>query len=201
MRAPLLPLALALATLSSAEDTTTIGYFNADWDDENLAIPSYSGTAASVVAVNALETTLEIGCLDSAPTTLCSIDDAQTVIQGISTYSFSGVYTALAATPALTVTREMACSFSSYSLDAGCSFSLDISGSADGVEHTSSFSSETTFPTDSITYYELEVTGGVDKLEDPEATETPGGAADFAAPFKALVTAAPVFAAGVVAML
>ncbi|KAL4886097.1 hypothetical protein BJY04DRAFT_98803 [Aspergillus karnatakaensis] len=202
MRSSVLSLALALATLTYADDaTTTVPYFNANWDDSDLAIPSYSGTAASVVSVNALETTYEVGCLDDAPTTLCSIKDPQTVINGISTYSFSGVYTALMQTPALTVTREMACSFTSYSIDAGCSFSLSIHGSADGSEVAISTSTETTFATGDVTSYGMLVTGGVDKLEEPEATETPGAAGVAAGPFGAFVTAAPVLAAGVVAML
>ncbi|KAL4943061.1 hypothetical protein BDV06DRAFT_190768 [Aspergillus oleicola] len=211
MRATTLTKTLALAALTGlnlADDaTTTAGYFGPgdDFDSDassTLVIPSYASTAASIVSVNAYETTFAIACLDDAPTSICSIKDPWTMVQGISTFSLSAQYTALEWQPPVTATLDYKCDYESYSVSASCTYSMSYSGSSDGMETTSGYSTETSIPTDQATYYQLLVTGGVDKLSEPEATETPeGAAAGFAGPVQAMVTAAPVIAAGVVALL
>ncbi|KAL4790270.1 hypothetical protein BDV19DRAFT_372591 [Aspergillus venezuelensis] len=210
MRATTLTKTLALAALTSltlADDATTaVGYFapkDSFQDDASttIAVPTYASTAASIVSVNALETTLAIACLDDAPTSICSIKDPWTMIQGISTYSLSAQYTALEWNPPVTATLDYKCDFENYSESASCTYSMSYSGSESGVERTSSYSSAVSIPTEDATYYRMLVTGGVDKLSEPEATETPGAAAGFAGPVQAMVTAAPMIAAGVVALL
>ncbi|KAL4950887.1 hypothetical protein BDW69DRAFT_48931 [Aspergillus filifer] len=211
MRATTLTRTLALAALTGltlADDaTTTVGYFGANddlFDDDassTPSIPSYASTAASIVSVNALETTFAIACLDDAPTSICSIKDPWTMVQGISTFSLSAQYTALEWSPPVTATLDYKCDYENYSESASCTYSMSYSGSESGVERTSSYSSAMSVPTDEATYYQLLVTGGVDKLSEPEATETPGAAAAFAGPVQAMVTAAPMIAAGVVALL
>ncbi|KAL2827938.1 hypothetical protein BDW59DRAFT_53058 [Aspergillus cavernicola] len=199
-------LGLALATLTHADDasTTTAPYFGASWSsgDAELTIPSYTGTAASVVSVNAQETTYAINCRDGIATESCSIKDDWTMVQGISTFSISGVYTAFDWVPPMTVTLSEACTFTNYSISASCEYSMSYSGSSDGSQSSTSASTSDTFPTDSVTMYGLEVTGGLDKFDEPAATETPGAAAGGVwGAARALVTAAPVAVVGVVAML
>ncbi|KAL3472531.1 hypothetical protein BJX99DRAFT_235315 [Aspergillus californicus] len=204
MRTSILP-PLALAALAAADDasTTTAPYYGPSWTSaDEITLPTYSGTAGSVVSVNALETTYAISCLDSAETSLCKIDDAWTMVQGISSYDLSGVYTAW--DDAVTVTRSEHCTFTNYTISASCSLSVSYSGSQSGAETSYSASTSDTFATDAYTWYGLEVTGGVEKLSEPEATETPGGAAPAGGIMgvaRAMVTAAPMVAAGVVAML
>lgn len=198
-------LPLALAALATADDasTTTAPYYGPSWTsgDVDIALPTYSGTAGSVVSVNALETTYAISCLDDAQTSLCQIDDPWTMVQGISTFDLSGVYTAW--DDAVTVTVSEQCTYTNYSISASCSFSVSYSGSQSGAETSSSASTSSTFATDAYTFYGLEVTGGVDKFSEPEATETPGAApaGGVMGVARAMVTAAPMVAAGVVAML
>ncbi|KAL2862582.1 uncharacterized protein BJX67DRAFT_366080 [Aspergillus lucknowensis] len=205
MRATLLTLTLAALTLAD-DATTTVGVFGGGNDLEDLddfEIPFYASTGASVVSVNALETTYEVACLDSAPTESCSIKDPWSIVQAISTFSLSAEYTALDWNPPVTATLDYGCTYTNYTLSATCTYSVSYSGSSDGQETSSSFSTETSWPADQVTYYELYVTGGVDKFDEPEATETPGAAAagGFGGPVQAMITAAPVLAAGVAAWL
>ncbi|KAL3441382.1 hypothetical protein BJX65DRAFT_288714 [Aspergillus insuetus] len=202
MRATLLT--LALAALATADETSTVGTFGLnDRDlDSSIAIPSFTSTGASVVSVNAVATTYEVSCLKGAPTESCSIKDPWTVTQGISTYRLNAGYTDFAGQIPLTATLDYDCSFETWSTSAECSLSFSWSGSASGAEMSSSWSTHTSLETGQVTYYELEVTGGLDKFDKPEATETPGGAAaGFAGPVQAMITGAPVVLAGVVAML
>ncbi|KAL4978992.1 hypothetical protein BDW66DRAFT_6834 [Aspergillus desertorum] len=223
MRTTILSPALALAgmaILASASDdettTTSIAYFHPDVSDAvRLSILSYSGTAASVVAADATATTLAIGCLDSAPSSSCLIDPKhpQTMIQGDSTWSWKGQYTVLDWNPPVTATVDYGCTYTSHSIDASCSFSYSAYGSSDGLAFSQGFDTAITVRPTWVSSAELLVTAGAEKLEgsatatktesdEPEATETETGAAAGAAgPFGALVTAAPVLALGVAAML
>lgn len=115
--------------------------------------------------------------------------------------SFTGVYTAsdwLNDGSAVTVTREVECSFTHSSESASCSFSYQATGSNDGVNYAVSTSASTSsFPPKSITWAEMEVTGGVASLTAPQATQTPGAAVVAAKP---LITAAPLGAAAAIAV-
>ncbi|KAL3482567.1 hypothetical protein BJX62DRAFT_221448 [Aspergillus germanicus] len=203
MRATLL--ALALAALATADETRTVGLFGFDDDsaDSSFYIPSYTSIAASVVSINAQATTYEVSCLKGAASESCSIKDPWTITQGVNTMRLNAEYTAFAWTPAVTATLDYDCSFESSSISADCTFSFAYSGSTDGTELKSSYSTHTSIASDHVEYYQLEVTGGLDKFDEPEATETPGNgaAAVFAGPLEAMITGAPVVLAGVVAML
>ncbi|KAL4989592.1 hypothetical protein BDW68DRAFT_156200 [Aspergillus falconensis] len=204
MRSPFLALALALAAVAAAESTTTVGLFGSDDNsDSDFAIPSYTSIAGSVVSVNAVQTIYAVSCLSGAKTESCSIKDPWTITQGISTFRLSAQYTAFEWKPPVTATLDYDCSFQSYSESASCTFSVYYSGSSDGLETSSSHSTQTSIASDSVDYYALEVTGGLDKFDKPEATETPGAAAAgvLAGPLQAMITAAPMLAAGVAAIL
>ncbi|KAL5362853.1 hypothetical protein BJX96DRAFT_109841 [Aspergillus floccosus] len=198
---PLLVGVLSAATAVSADDakTTTIGFFVADVF--SVTIPAYDSTAASVAGINALATTYHIKCLDGAPKSDCQIETPWTMIQGESTFSFTGVYTSgTASTDAVTATRDLECTFSSYSVSASCSLSYAATGSWDATAYSTSTSTSTkNIPTESVTFYALEVTGGVDSFTAPAATKTPDAAVALPAA-KPLITAAPVGAAAALAV-
>ncbi|PLB45188.1 hypothetical protein P170DRAFT_440325 [Aspergillus steynii IBT 23096] len=200
MRTSLL-LTAALAGLAIAEDTTTVGYFAADWT--SIEIPRYESTAASVAGINAVATTYAVGCLKDAPTSLCHIDKPWTLIQGSETYSLTGVYTAgqtgKEKDNGVTVTRDIQCSFTSFSESAGCSFSYQATGKISGASYSTGTSSSSTFATDQVGYYKMPVTAGLSSFTAPQATETPD-AARAVGPARALITAAPLAAAAAVAI-
>ncbi|KAH8431849.1 uncharacterized protein LDX57_009500 [Aspergillus melleus] len=193
----------ALAGLSIAEDTTTIPYFAADWT--SIEIPRYTSTAASVAGINAVATTYAVDCLKDAPTSDCHIDKPWTLIQGSETYSFTGVYTAWETgkgkdkDDGVTVTREMQCSFTSFSESASCSMSYEATGTMSGTAYSTGTTSSSSFSTDQVGYYAMKVTGGLSSFTAPQATETPD-AARAAGPARALITAAPLAAAAAVAI-
>lgn len=172
------------------------------WPGFDVTIPAYASTAASIAGTNAIATTYHVSCLDGADEDKCHIETPWTLIQGDNTMSFTGVYTAshwLNDGSAVTVTRELECSFTHSSESASCSFSYQATGSNDGVKYAVSTSASTSsFPPKSIHWAEMEVTGGVASLTAPQATQTPGAAAVVAA--KPLITAAPLGAAAAIAV-
>jgi len=192
-------LAAAFSGFVVSQSTTTVGYFEPDWD---ITIPRYRSTAASVAGINALATTYEVSCLDGAPSTDCSIDSPWTIIQGPETLSLTGVYTAWVSggVNGVTVTRSYDCSFTSYSVSASCSLSYQATGTTNGVSYSTSTSDSASYPTDSVSYYRLTVTGGLASFTAPAATSTPGGAIAAGAA-RALITAVPLAAAAAAAML
>ncbi|KAI9929616.1 hypothetical protein MW887_001090 [Aspergillus wentii] len=189
---------LALAAFAVAETTTTVGYFEPDW---NIHIPYFASTAASVADINAVATTYHIGCLSGAPTTECDIKTPWTLIQGPETMSFTGVYDAwkTGEVNSVLATRDFKCSFTSYSLSASCSLSYKVTGTTNGLSYSTSTSTKGTFATDHVAYYELKVTGGESLYTAPQATKTPDGAAPPAA--RPLITAAPLGVAIAAALL
>lgn len=193
-------LAVTLAALAAGESTTTVGYFG-----YNAGLGDYVGpfvftsSAASVAGINAAATTYEIKCLSGAASSECQIDDKHpwTLIQGPSTYNFEASFTLTSDEITATYTETAKCSFTSYSESASCSWSASITGSSSGGNLASSTSSSTSnIPTASVTYWELEVTGGVASFTAPQATKTADAAV---AAVKPLITAAPLFAAAAAA--
>lgn len=77
--------------------------------------------------------------------------------------------------------------------------SASMGGTVRGGSTASSSSSKATTSVATSSYYELDVTGGVKSFTAPAATETPGAAA--AGPAGAFITAAPVVAAAIAALL
>ncbi|PYH92384.1 hypothetical protein BO71DRAFT_301478, partial [Aspergillus ellipticus CBS 707.79] len=172
----LLTLLLTLTPPTHASDksssSTTVGILIPDW---SVTIPSYASTAASVTAINALETTYLVSCLASAPTSLCHIEHPWTIIQGETTASLTGVYTAWSSgSDAVTATRDLACSFTSRTESVSCTLSYKATGTFDGSSYATSTSTKGKFATDQVEYDQLLVTGGVESFTKPQATKTPG---------------------------
>lgn len=201
-------LVAAMATLATAADqttsstTTTRPFMGAglDWASKISNVPKPKSTAASVVGINSHLTTYEIACMSGVPKSVCEISKPWTLIQGSTTFSFTGEYTAATTGKVGTVTvdREFKCSFTSTSLSASCSFEQQVTGSHSGTEYSTATSSSTTsLPTDSITYYKMPVTGGLEKLTATQTTHSTAAANPTA---RALVTAGPLGAVAAMAI-
>jgi hypothetical protein len=199
-------LAAALAALAKADDasSTIIGYFVPGWDATMLEYGGWTSTAASVAGINAEATTYHVGCVKDAPKTDCDYPASWTIIQGPETVSVSGKYIASTSGKStsydITVTQSYECSLKSSTESASCTMSVGMSGSIGGATYASSTSSKATYSTAPITnsYHQLTVTAGLNSFTAPQATET-GAAA--AGPAGALITAAPMVAAAVAALL
>ncbi|KAL4773367.1 hypothetical protein BDW60DRAFT_23702 [Aspergillus nidulans var. acristatus] len=204
--------------------TTSIAYFHPEvYDAVRLNILSYSGTAASVVSADATATTLAIGYLESAPSSSCLIDPKhpQTMIQGDLTWSWKGQYTVLDWHPRVTARVDYGCTHTSQPIDASCSFSYSAYGSSDVLAFSQHLDTAIILRPTCVSSAEMLVTADVENLgatatatatetatatktesEESQATETESGAAAGGpGPFGAMVTAAPVLALGVAAML
>ncbi|GIJ92542.1 hypothetical protein Asppvi_001820 [Aspergillus pseudoviridinutans] len=199
----LLPAALYALAAHADDKTTTVGVFGPNWSVTVWGYGGRASTGASVAGINAAATTYNVGCLKDAPKTDCNIKNSWTIIQGPETVSATAVYTASTSNKEtsydITVTESYECKIRSRTESASCTMSIGMSGSVDGATIASSTSSSATYSPATSRYAELVVTAGVDKFTAPEATKTPGAAA--AGPAGALITAAPVVAAAVAALL
>lgn len=199
---PKVILATTLAAMASAESssTTRIGYFGGGMDyAHSISLHPWTSTVASVAGINAVATTYEIECDSDAPKTDCEIATPWTMIQGPQTYSLVGEWTSSGeGVNAITGTQDFDCTFAATTATPSCSFSVEASGTKGGVATSTSTSTSTSdLPTESYTWYGLDVTGGAASLTATEATQTP---TDNAA--AAMITAGPVGAvAAVVAVV
>lgn len=198
-------LAAFLASLTQAKDSSSIkGYFSPSWEDSQYT-GGWTSTAASVAGINADATTYHVGCVKDAPKTLCNYPTSWTIIQGPETVNFNARYIASSSGKStsydFTITETYECSLKAWTESASCSMSVSIGGSQQGGTYASSSEATTTYTTapQSDMYYKLTVTGGLDSFTAPEATKT----ADLAAggPARSLITAAPMVAAAVAALL
>lgn len=191
----------SLGAQAKDETSTTIGIFSPSWSDGNV-LGYATSAAASVAGINADATTYHVGCMKNAPKTECDIPTSWTIIQGPETVNFAAKYIVTESGKEgkdLTVTETYDCSLKSWTESASCSMSISGGGSMNGGKTSSSASSKITYSTGTSSYYKLTVTGGVESFTAPEATKTPDAAA--AGPAGALITAGPVVAAVMVALL
>ncbi|KAL4907049.1 hypothetical protein BDW74DRAFT_131331 [Aspergillus multicolor] len=206
--APLTPalfLSLAALTLADDDKTTTMPYYQPDWEEAWSAMPSYTNVEGSVVSIHSPDITYAMSCTSGAKSSTCSIDDPWTMIAGPETFKQTGTYTAYDWTPAVTVTYDWDCKMTSYSESPSCSFSLSYTGSESGMETSSSIKTSTSWDYTTGSPYGLPVTAGLDKISEAvesaqaEATTTASdGGAMGIRPVEAFITAAPVvLAAGV----
>jgi hypothetical protein len=191
-------LSTALAALVTADESTRINYFGGgmQWA-HSLSLHPWTSTAASVAGINAVATTYEIGCLSDAPKSDCEIATPWTMIQGPSTYSLTGVYTASGSgsVNAVTGTHNFDCTFAKATQSPSCSFSVKVTGTTAGVSYSTSTSTSTkNLPTESYTSYGIDVTAGTASFTASQATQTPNAGA-------AMATAAPMGAAAVVVIV
>lgn len=213
-------LAAALAVLGAQADDASsriIGYFSPPWDQGLLKHGGWTSTAASLVAINTDAATYHVGCVKGAPKTDCNYPHSWTIVQGPETVSFSGVYIASTSDKSssyeITVTESYECSLQSSTLSASCTMSIGESGSFDGGKTAYSTTTSATYSSAPMasSYYQLTVTAGLKSITEFEATYTSAATttaststqtgAAATGPAGALITAAPMVAAAVVALL
>ncbi|KAJ5778035.1 hypothetical protein N7520_001281 [Penicillium odoratum] len=196
-------LATAITILGTqAESSTIVGYFAPFWD---VIVPAggWTSSAASLAHINAQAATYHVGCDENAPKTDCDFPSSWTIIQGPETVSFTGKYIATASDDYtsydITVTESFECSLKSSTESASCTMSVGMSGSVDGMKYKTSTTTKATYATAPIdsSYRALTVTAGLSSYTMPAATEN-GGAMGAAG---AMITAAPVVAAALAALL
>lgn len=198
----LLAVALTILGTQAAESSTIVGFFQPNWDVTVPANGQKVSRLASLAGINANAATYHIGCEKDAAKTDCDIPTSWTVIQGAETASFTAKYIASSSGSNgfdVTVTEMWDCKLQSSTVSASCTMSVGMSGSAGGSKTESSTTSKVTYspvPIDQY-YYQLTVTAGLSSLTMPAATET--GAA--AGPVGAMITAAPVVAAAIAALI
>ena len=209
---PTLILTSALAALAAADSsTTTVSYFGLDSNINTYGADpgAYTSTAASIVGSDSTATTYEIGCLKGAAK--CALPHPVTLIQGSATYSLSGEYSieTMGATGIITDIEE--CTFTHSTESVSCSWSVAFTvSSGDLTVSTSNSDSSTSIAPDSVSWRSLDVTAGATSTISGSATEPTTGAASTAeatstgaaaAHAKPLITAAPVGAAAVAAIV
>ncbi|KAJ6082095.1 hypothetical protein N7499_006969 [Penicillium canescens] len=196
-------LASALAALATAAEpsTTTVSYFGVEADLPYVNLGSYTSTAARVAGIDKYATTYEIACMKDADK--CAIHHPLTLVQGPTTFSFSGEVTVTTAGGTGVATNIMACSFTHSSESVSCSWSAAITASVQGYTTSISASdSSTSIEPTSVSYSDLTVTDGIyaftaDATASASAVQiTATGAAAAAKP---LITAAPLGAAAAAA--
>ncbi|KAJ5659482.1 hypothetical protein N7507_005933 [Penicillium longicatenatum] len=199
----LLATALVILGTKAAESSTIVGVFVPSWDVTVPGDGQKTSSAASLANINANAATYHVGCEKNAPKTDCDFPTSWTFIQGAETASFTGKYIATSSDESynfdVTVTEKWDCKLKSSTESASCTMSVGMSGSSDSAKFeysTSSTATYSTVPMDQF-YYQLTVTAGLSSLTMPAATET--GAA--AGPAGAMITAAPVVAAALAALL
>ncbi|CAG7933490.1 unnamed protein product [Penicillium olsonii] len=204
MRAQFFIAAIFASLGAQADDasTRTTGYFSPDWNNANFP-GAWLSTAASIAGINADAITYQVNCQKGAPKSDCDIQ-SMTIIQGAKTVNFDATYIATSTGDNgydMTVTESYDCSLKASTESASCTMSVSMGGSANGGKTSYSSSATTTYTTAPITdrYYELRITGGLDTLTSPQATETPDAAA--AGPAGAMITAGPVVMAALAALL
>ncbi|PWY92194.1 hypothetical protein BO70DRAFT_259273, partial [Aspergillus heteromorphus CBS 117.55] len=156
---------------TGSSNTTLIPIF----DVETTGTPTpttFSGYAGSILSVNADATTIIVSCTVAA----CSIATPYTLIQGPSTFSMSQAVSSesLGVEVWMTITEE--CHITA-STSAVCSNLARMKVSAYGEEQTTKTAYVVTATGTQIYADVLVVTGGIEKLNSPQATESAGAAA------------------------
>jgi len=181
-------LAAALTSIVSAQTTMeTTGHVPAQTTASTTVVSVFEAAselsrfplknvAASLINVNAVMTTYAIGCAPGAEQSACEIKNSATLVQGPSTWSLAGTYTAQTLGESVTVTVDEACSLGGTTT-ASCSFSYDEQATLNGESTSTSSVVQTSYTADQITFAPLTVTAGVSKFYGPQATQTPTGAA------------------------
>ncbi|CRG87854.1 hypothetical protein PISL3812_04875 [Talaromyces islandicus] len=144
---------------------------------ETQSVPKFTGLAGSIVAANAVATTIAIDC--SGDTDKCGrVSWPITAVQGPSTRGGSFVVKTETGGIEATVTFENDCKITGTGTtkSATCTKTMVLNGEAAGQKVSSTISSTTTASNSDITLQPLRITAGVDILNSPQGTTTPGAA-------------------------
>lgn len=163
-------LAGSLITTVAAE-TTEIQMF---YPDGEVTFAPHS-LQASIINANAEATTYQVKCVDDSD--VCDLAVPATVTQGPSAFTMNAVVVTGTLGVKGTGTVQEACQITSSTQGASCSISLGLEFNTLGISTSTSWTTATSIKGDDITYRAIPVTAGVNKLNSPQATESPGVAA------------------------
>ncbi|GAD93624.1 GPI anchored cell wall protein [Paecilomyces variotii No. 5] len=161
----------AIAATVSAQSTTVVSVFAAGPTRLPLA-----GIKGSIVDANAVATTMVLNCVD-APSVTCALHQPLTVTEGPSTWSMSAVISTETRGVEATLTLDQKCKITSSTQLASCSESVGLQLSTEGFSTSTGTTTVTSYSSDSIYYPTMTVTGGIEQLNQPQATQTPDAAA------------------------
>lgn len=138
-----------------------------------------SGVAGSIVGADSTATTIALNCLND---TSCVIGTKPvTLTQGPSTLIANIVTQTDIEGNSGTITAAVACNIISSTQAATCTATGTVSFGAQGQSSAITITTTTTIPSSRITYEQLLITGGVEKLNNPSAAHTSSGAAGIVA--------------------
>ncbi|EAU34051.1 predicted protein [Aspergillus terreus NIH2624] len=163
-------LAGSLITTVAAE-TTEIQMF---YPEGEVTFAPHS-LQASIINANADATTYQVKCVDDSD--VCDLAVPATVTQGPSAFTMNAVVVTGTLGVKGTGTVQEACQITSSTQGASCSISLGLEFNTLGISTSTSWTTATSIKGDDITYRAIPVTAGVNKLNSPQATESPGVAA------------------------
>jgi hypothetical protein len=163
-------LAGSLITTVAAE-TTEIQMF---YPEGEVTFAPHS-LQASIINANAEATTYQVKCVDDSD--VCDLAVPATVTQGPSAFTMNAVVVTGTLGVKGTGTVQEACQITSSTQGASCSISLGLEFNTLGISTSTSWTTATSIKGDDITYRAIPVTAGVNKLNSPQATESPGVAA------------------------
>ena len=163
-------LAGSLITTVAAE-TTEIQMF---YPEGEVTFAPHS-LQASIINANAEATTYQVKCVDDSD--VCDLAVPATVTQGPSAFTMNAVVVTGPLGVKGTGTVQEACQITSSTQGASCSISLGLEFNTLGISTSTSWTTATSIKGDDITYRAIPVTAGVNKLNSPQATESPGVAA------------------------
>lgn len=139
------------------------------------SVPQFTGLAGSIVDANAVATTIAIDCSDGG-SDCDGISWPITAIQGPSTRGGSFVVQTEVYGVEATVTYGNNCEITGTTQAATCTETIGVNAQDTSSTTTTTVSASGT----DIAIQSLLITAGVDKLNRPQATETPTGAAPAA---------------------
>lgn len=134
-----------------------------------------SGVAGSIVEVDSTATIIALKCQSD---TSCAIGASPiTVTQGPSTLIADIVTQTDIQGNSATITAAVDCNIISSTQAATCTATGTISFGAQGQDSAITITTTTTIPSSRINYEQLLITAGVEKLNNPSASQTAKGAA------------------------
>lgn len=167
-------MATSAASSGSASSSTHVPVFGVG----ATTLP-VSGVAGSIVGADSTATTIALNCLDD---TNCVIGTKPvTLTQGPSTLIADIVTSADIEGQSGTITAAVACNIISSTQAATCIATGTISLGAQGQGSAVTITTTTSIPSSQINYEQLLITAGVEKLNNPSATQTSSGAAGVVA--------------------
>jgi hypothetical protein len=141
---------------------------------ETQSVPQFTGMAGSIVNANSMATTIAVECTDDAAG--CgNLSGPITAIQGPSTRGGTFVVKTEINGVKATMTVENNCQITGAKQSASCAETIK-NDEVDDKKASSTISTTIQAPSNSVTLESLLIMAGLEILNSPQATETPGAA-------------------------